>query len=55
MIIIEKVYHIRVLTLLSSLLRDFIDKNASYINIADYIKLNISEKPTQPTTKETLK
>jgi len=33
----------------------FTDKSTSYINIADYVELHISEKSSQTTTKETLK
>ena len=33
----------------------FTDKSTSYINIADYVELHISEKSDENTTKETLK
>jgi len=33
----------------------FTDKSTSYVNIADYVELHISEKSDQTTTKETLK
>lgn len=33
----------------------FTDKSTSYVNIADYVELHISEKSSQTTTKETLK
>ena len=33
----------------------FTDKSTSYINIADYVELHISEKSNETTTKETLK
>ena len=33
----------------------FTDKSTSYINIADYVELQISEKSDENTTKETLK
>ena len=33
----------------------FTDKSTSYVNIADYAELYITEKSTEQTTKETLK
>lgn len=33
----------------------FTDKSTSYVNIADYVELHISEKSDETTTKETLK
>jgi hypothetical protein len=33
----------------------FTDKSTSYVNIADYVDIHISEKSTEQTTKETLK
>ena len=33
----------------------FTDKSTSYVNIADYVELHISEKSNEQTTKETLK
>jgi hypothetical protein len=33
----------------------FTDKSTSYVNIADYVELHISEKSDENTTKETLK
>jgi len=33
----------------------FTDKSTSYVNIADYVELHISEKSNETTTKETLK
>jgi len=33
----------------------FTDKSTSYVNIADYVELHISEKSSENTTKETLK
>ena len=33
----------------------FTDKSTSYVNIADYVELHISEKSDEQTTKETLK
>jgi hypothetical protein len=33
----------------------FTDKSTSYVNIADYVELHISEKSSEETTKETLK
>lgn len=33
----------------------FTDKSTSYVNIADYVELHISEKSSESTTKETLK
>lgn len=33
----------------------FTDKSTSYVNIADYVELHISEKSNENTTKETLK
>ena len=33
----------------------FTDKSTSYVNIADYVELHISEKSSETTTKETLK
>lgn len=31
----------------------FTDKSTSYVNIADYVNIHISEKSTEQTTKET--
>jgi hypothetical protein len=33
----------------------FSDESTSYVNIADYVELHISEKSNEETTKETLK
>jgi len=33
----------------------FTDKSTSYVNIADYVEIHISEKSNEQTTKETLK
>ena len=33
----------------------FTDKSTSYVNIADYVEIHLSEKSTEQTTKETLK
>jgi hypothetical protein len=33
----------------------FTDNSTSYVNIADYVELHISEKSSETTTKETLK
>jgi hypothetical protein len=33
----------------------FTDKSTSYVNIADYVEIHVTEKSTQQTTKETLK
>ena len=33
----------------------FTDRSTSYVNIADYVELHISEKSDEQTTKETLK
>jgi len=33
----------------------FTDKSTSYVNIADYVDIHISEKSNEQTTKETLK
>ena len=33
----------------------FTDKSTSYVNIADYVELHITEKSNEQTTKETLK
>lgn len=33
----------------------FTDKSTSYVNIADYVEIHISEKSSEETTKETLK
>ena len=33
----------------------FTDKSTSYVNIADYVEIHISEKPNEKTTKEILK
>ena len=33
----------------------FTDKSASYVNIADYVEIHITEKSNKLTTKETLK
>jgi hypothetical protein len=33
----------------------FTDKSTSYVNIADYVELHISEKSNEQTTRETLK
>lgn len=33
----------------------FTDNSTSYVNIADYVELHISEKSNEQTTKETLK
>lgn len=33
----------------------FTDKSTSYVNIADYVEIHISEKSSEKTTKETLK
>ncbi|KKM75379.1 hypothetical protein LCGC14_1390840 [marine sediment metagenome] len=33
----------------------FTDKSTSYVNIADYVDIHISEKSDERTTKETLK
>ena len=33
----------------------FTDKSTSYVNIADYVELHVTEKSSEKTTKETLK
>ena len=33
----------------------FTDKSTSYVNIADYVEIHLSEKSNEQTTKETLK
>lgn len=33
----------------------FTDQSTSYVNIADFVEIHISEKSSQTTTKETLK
>jgi len=33
----------------------FTDQSTSYVNIADYVEIHLSEKSSETTTKETLK
>lgn len=33
----------------------FTDKSTSYVNIADYVEIHLTEKSSEQTTKETLK